>query len=246
MKWINMLFMISLLAGCGSGIMPERYDGEVLEKDAEAVALYEAESKLLDEGLEDRYHFVNGEVERTAESSGAPVTIDAGRYEIGGEIEAGRYTIEEGAPDAYALLTYDTEGVRVNEMAGGLLGGQLVLDLTEGMVLEYKVRDGEIGLVPVEEMMLGGDAGTEMIVPAGIHEVGKHLDPGEYTLLSDELPIRRADGENDIYVNHMASPISIMNGPEPEREEVDGSEMLVTLDQGDMIITEYPITIRKE
>lgn len=247
MKYISVLLMILFLTGCGfSGIMPEKYDGETLEADREAAGLYKSENKLLNAGMEDRFHFLNTSAVSTAESTGESVRISAGSYEVGEDIEEGRYEISDGDTSAGALVTYDAEGIRLVEIAMGYFTEHIILDLTGGMLLEYKSRDGEIELTPVAETMLASMDEEGFIIPAGIHEVGRPLEAGEYALLTNELPVQRAAGENDVYVNYMSTYSSIVDDPLLEEEDMDTEELLVTLYEGDMIITEYPITIRKE
>lgn len=246
MKQISVLLMTLFLAGCGfSGIMPEKYDGQALMVDEEAAELYEHENKLLNSGMEDRFHFLNTTVESTAENTGEAIMITSGSYQIGEDIEEGRYEIGRGDTSAGALVTYDSEGARILEIAMGYFTEQIILDLSDGMVLDYKSRDAEIELVPAEEAMV--TAGNErVIIPAGIHEVGKHLDSGEYSLVTDYLPVQRADGEKDVYANYLSTSSFLLNDPLLEGEMTDIEELLVTLNEGDMIISEYPITIKKE
>ena len=247
MKQFSVLLMTLFLTGCGfSGIMPEKYDGEALEVNEEAAELYKNENKLLNAGMEDRFHFINTSVERTAESTGEAVMISAGTYEIGEDIEEGRYRIGGGDTSAGALVTYDSEGTRLLEIAMGIFTTDLILDLSEGMQLDYKSRDAEIELVPAEEGMMKAGSNENFIIPPGIHEIGKHLEAGEYSLVADELAVQRADGEKDVYANYFSASSFILSDPLFEEEEVEIEELLVTLDEGDMIITEYPITIRKE
>src|SRR5699024_686474 len=126
MKQFSVLLMTLFLTGCGfSGIMPEKYDGEALEVNEEA-----------------------------AEITGEAVMISAGTYEIGEDIEEGRYRIGGGDTSAGALVTYDSEGTRLLEIAMGIFTTDLILDLSEGMQLDYKSRDAEIELVPAEEGMM--------------------------------------------------------------------------------------------
>lgn len=247
MKQISVLLMTLFLAGCGfSGIMTEKYDGETMEVNEEAAELYKNENKLLNAGMENRFHFLNTTVERTAESTGEAVTISAGSYDIGEDIEEGRYQIGGGDTSAGALVTYDSEGTRLVEVTLGYFSDQMVLDLTDGMQLDYKVRDGEIELTPVEDIILSEIENGNIIIPSGVHEIGRHLEAGEYSLVTDELPVQRADGEKDVYVNYLSTYSYIANEPLLEEEGMDTEELLVTLNEGDMIITEYPITIRKE
>lgn len=247
MKQISVLIMALFLSGCGfSGIMPEKYDGEALEVDEAAAGLYENENKLQNDGMEDRFHFLNTTVERTAESTGEAVMISSGSYEIGEDIEEGRYQIGQGDTSAGALVTYDSEGTRIVEIAMGYFTEQITLDLTDGMQLDYKSRDAEVELIPAEESMMNITADERFIIPAGIHEVGRHLESGEYSLVTDHLPVQRADGEKDVYVNYLSTSSYIVNEPLLEEEVMDIEELLVTLNEGDMIITEYPITIKKE
>lgn len=247
MRRISMLVMALFLSGCGfSGIMPEKYDGEALEVDEAAAGLYKNDNKLLNEGMEDRFHFLNTTVERTAESTGEAIMISSGSYDIGEDIEEGRYEIGQGDTRAGALVTYDSEGTRIVEIAMGYFTEQITLDLTEGMQLDYKSRDAEIELVPSEEGMMNAVGNEQFIIPAGIHEVGRHLESGEYTLVTDHLPVQRADGEKDVYVNYSSTSSYLVNEPLLEEETMDIEELLVTLNEGDMIITEYPITIKKE
>ncbi|WP_052254639.1 hypothetical protein [Salinicoccus sp. YB14-2] len=247
MKQISVLLMTLLLAGCGfSGIMPEKYDGEAFEVDEEAAELYEQENKLLNSGMEDRFHFMNATVQNTAESTGETVMISSGSYEIGEDIEEGRYRIGQGDTSAGALVTYDSEGTRIVEIAMDYFTEQITLDLTDGMQLDYKSRDAEVELIPAGESMMNITADESFIIPAGIHEVGRHLESGEYSLVTDHLPVQRADGEKDVYVNYLSTSSYIVNEPLLEEEVMDIEELLVTLNEGDMIITEYPITIKKE
>ncbi|SDK35820.1 hypothetical protein [Lacicoccus qingdaonensis] len=247
MKQVSVLLMTLFLAGCGfSGIMPEKYDGEALEINEEAAELYEQDNKLLHAGMEDRFHFLNATVESTADETGEAVTISSGSYEIGEDIEEGRYRIGGGDTSAGALVTYDPEGTRLIEIAMGIFTSDLILNLSDGMQLDYKSRDAEIELVPAEEEMMNAARNESFIIPAGIHEVGRHLETGEYSLVTDYLPVQRADGEKDVYANYSSVSSFIVNEPLLEEEMMDIEELLVTLNEGDMIITEYPITIRKE
>lgn len=247
MKQISVLLMTLFLSGCSfSGLMPEIYDGESLEVNEDTAELYEEENKLMNSGMEDRFHFLNVAVENTAEDTGEAVTISSGTYEIGEDIEEGRYQIGGGDTSAGALVTYDREGTRILEIAMGIFTTDVILDLSDGMQLDYKSRDAEIELVPAEEIAEGIAGNENFIIPAGIHEVGKHLEAGEYSLVTDQLPVQRADGEKDVYVNYLSTSSFVINDPLLEEEEMDIEELLVTLNEGDMIITEYPITIRKE
>src|SRR5699024_11418060 len=91
------------------------------------------------------------------------------RSEIGEDIEEGRYRIGGGETSAGALVTYDSEGTRLLEIAMDIFTTDLILDLSEGMQLDYKSRDAEIELVPAEEGMMKAGSNENFIIPPGIH-----------------------------------------------------------------------------
>src|SRR5699024_9230279 len=132
MKQFSVLLMTLFLTGCGfSGIMPEKYDGEALEVNEEAAELYKNENKMLNTGIEDLFDFFKFSVDRSAESIGQAVMIFVSTYEIGEDIEEGRYIIGGGDTSAGALVTYDSDGTRLLEIAMVIFTTDLILDLSE-------------------------------------------------------------------------------------------------------------------
>lgn len=228
---------IFLLMGCSfNGIMSESYDGEKIMPDEEAVELFEEENKLKTEGLEERYAFLNSNtVFDGIADGGEEVELSPGSYSVGEDIEPGRYIAH--AADASALVVYDEADVRILEVALNFVTTSAVLELQEGYRIEYKARRDSVTLVPTEEKF-------EETIPAGIHSVGENIERGTYDLITRELPVRRLNSQDEVYMNTDGYTPSLLMYSNVE-EDTESSGLSIELNEGDTIITEYMVVLKK-
>lgn len=238
MKRFSVLSLfVLLLMGCSfNGIMSESYDGEKITADEEAAELYEEENLLKTEGLESRYAFLNSDtVFAGLVDGGRKTTLSPGQYITGVDIEPGRYSA--ATEEASAIVVYDENGDRLLETALNYFNTKVVLELQEGYRVEYVTRQGTIDLIPSEEKY-------EDTLPAGIHTAGEHLEAGTYSLLTKELPIRRLNSEDEVYMN--PSGMSSVSLSEPSVEMDTESGIKVELHEGDTIVSEHPVVLEKD
>lgn len=237
MKRFSVLFpFVLLLMGCSfNGIMSESYDGEKITADKEAVKLFEEENLLKTEGLESRYAFLNSNTEFSGiTDGGTKITLQPGRYMTGEDIEPGRYIAQ--TENASAVVVYDEEDNRLLETALNHFNTEVVLELQEGYRVDYVTRQASIVLEPLMEQF-------ETVIPAGMHTIGENLEAGTYTLYTDELPIKRADSEDEIYMNTKGISGLTASNTEAELNPEYGSQVM--LHEGDTIITEHPVILEK-
>ena len=237
MKRCNLLLPCLLfLTECSfNGIMSESYNGEKITADQEAVKLFEEENLLDTEGLDARYAFLNSDTEFTGiGDSGTEITLQPGQYITGEDIGAGRYMASTA--NASAIVVYDEEGERLLEAALNDFNTEVVLELQPGFRVDYVTRQGSITLTPLTEQF-------ETAVPAGIHTVGKNFEAGIYTLYTEELPVRRADSEDEVYMN--SAGIKGLGISDADFELKPESGIRVILNEGDTIVSEHRIILEK-
>lgn len=230
------LFVL-LLMGCSfNGIMSESYDGKKITADEEAVELYEEENLLKTEGLESRYAFLNSDtVFEGLRDGGTEITLSPGHYVIGEDVEPGRYSA--ATEEASAIVVYDENGDRLLETALNYFNTNAVLELQEGYRVEYVTRRGPIDLIPSEEKY-------DSMIPAGIHTVGEHLEAGTYILLTKELPVRRLNSEDEVYMNPGGMGSVSLSSTDVE---IDTElSIKVELHEGDTIVSEHPVVLEKD
>lgn len=238
MKRFSVLSLfVLLLMGCSfNGIMSESYDGKKITADGEAVELYDEENLLKTAGLESRYAFLNSDtVFEGLVDGGTEITLSPGQYVTGEDIKPGRYSAV--TEDASAIVVYDENGDRLLETALNYFNTNVVLELQEGYRVEYVTRRGTIDLIPLEEKF-------ETMIPAGIHTVGKRLEAGTYSLLTKELPVRRLNAEDDIYMNPGGMGSVSLSSTDVETGTESGIK--VELHEGDTIISEHPVVLEKD
>lgn len=230
------LFVL-LLMGCSfNGIMSESYDGKKITADEEAVELYEEENLLKTEGLESRYAFLNSDtVFEGLHDGGTEITLSPGHYVIGEDVEPGRYSA--ATEEASSIVVYDENGERVLETALNNFNTKAVLELQEGYLVEYVTRRGAIDLIPSEEKY-------DSMIPAGIHTVGEHLEAGTYILLTKELPVRRVNSEDEVYMNPGGMGSVSLSSTNVEIDTELGIK--VELHEGDTIVSEHPVVLEKD
>ncbi len=238
MKRFSVLSLyVLLLMGCSfNGIISESYDGEKITADEEAVESYEEENLLKTDGLESRYAFLNSDtVFKGFVDDGTEITLSPGQYVTGEDIEPGRYSAE--TEEASAIVVYDENGDRLLETALNYFNTKVVLELQEGYRVEYVTKRGTIDLIPSEEKY-------ETMIPAGIHTVGEHLEEGTYGLLTKELPVRRLNSEDDIYMNPGGMGLVSLSSTDIEIDTE--SDIKVELYEGDTIVSEHPVVLEKD
>lgn len=237
MKRFSVLLpFVLLLTGCSfNGIMSESYDGEKITTDKEAVKAFEEENLLKTDGLESRYAFLNSNTEFTGITGGAEITLEPGEYMTGEEIAPGRYIAS--TENASAIVVYDEDDIRILETALNSYNTEVVLELEEGFRVEYVTRQGNILLEPLTEQF-------ETKIPAGIHTVGDNIEAGEYTLYTDELPVKRSDSEGEVYMN--TEGMSSFYAADPDAELNPESGIQIMLNEGNTIISEHLVILEKD
>lgn len=238
MKRFSVLSLfVPLIMGCSfNGIMSESYDGEKVTSDAEAIELYEKENILKTEGLESRYTFLNSDtVFENQNQGGIEVTLFPGQYLIGEDIEPGRYNA--ATEEASAIVVYDENGERLLETALNHFNPEAILELQAGYRIDYVTRRGTIDLIPSEEKY-------EMMLPAGIHTVGDNLQAGTYNLLTKDLPVRRSNGEDEVYMNPAGMGSVNLSSTDVHIDKKMGIK--VELREGDTIVSEHPLVLEKD
>lgn len=238
MKRFSVLSLsVLMLMGCNfNGIMSESYDGEKIIPDEEAVDLYEKENLLKTEGLESRYAFLNSDtVFEGLSDGGTEIRLSPGEYVTGEDIEPGRYSA--ATDEASAIVVYDENGDRLLETALNYFNTEAVFELQKGYRVDYVTKRGTIDLIPTEERY-------EIMIPAGIHTVGDHLAAGTYSLLTKELPVRRLNAEDEVYMNPGGlEAVSLSNKDVKFETE---TVITVELHEGDTIISEHPLVLEKD
>ena len=238
MKRFSVLSLfVLLLMGCSfNGIISESYDGNKITADEEAVKLYEEENLLKTEGLESRYAFLNSDtVFEGPVDGGTEITLSRGKYVTGEDIEPGRYSTE--TEEASSIVVYDENGERVLETALNNFNTKAVLELQEGYLVEYVTRRGAIDLIPSEEKY-------DSMIPAGIHTVDEYLEAGTYILLTKELPVRRVNSEDEVYMNPGGMGSVSLSSTNVEIDTELGIK--VELHEGDTIVSEHPVVLEKD
>lgn len=238
MKQFSVLSLsVLMLMGCSfNGIMSESYDGEKITPDEEAVELYEEENLLKTEGLESRYAFLNSDTVFEGQSDGGTeIFLSPGEYVTGEDIEPGRYSAK--TEEASSIVVYDENGDRLLETALNYFNTEVVLELQEGYRIDYVTKRGDIDLIPSEEKY-------EIMIPAGIHTVGEHLEAGTYSLLTKELPVRRLNSEDDIYMNPGGMGAVSLSSTDIEIDTESGIK--IELHKGDTIVSEHPVVLAKD
>lgn len=228
--------LVFLLMGCSfNGIMSESYDGDKIIADEEAVELFEEENLLKTEGLEARYVFLNSKtVFESIVDGGTEITLSPGEYITGEDIEPGRYIAS--TEEASAIVVYDENDSRLLEVALNYYNPQVVLELQDGYRVDYVTRRGDITLIPTIEKF-------DTVIPAGIHTVGEQLEPGKYDLITKELPVRRLNKVDEVYMNMSGASSTYLAETEVEIDEE--TNISVELYEGDTIVTEHPIMLEK-
>ncbi|MFC3418741.1 hypothetical protein ACFOLA_04525 [Salinicoccus hispanicus] len=241
MKRGFVLLMVFGLAGCGyTGIMPETYDGEAFVKDEAAISAYEEDKLLKGDDIAERFPYVeSSELAGTVDSSaGEQMTLEPGTYEAGEDLEPGRYT-GVLVDTAGAIIIKDNAGVRIMEISIGMRTPDATFDLKPGYTLTFKSRDGELELSSVENDMMEPEETGSLMIPAGTHTAGTHIEPGTYMLASESLPIMGESGEHRIYWNTAGKYQNFdpLEGPDPELS------VSVEINPGDTIVSDYYIEL---
>lgn len=93
------------------------------------------------------------------------------------------------------------------------------------------------------------DTGNEVIyLPAGMTEAGVDIPEGSYYLISGFLPLMRSDSHSEVYVNYegrFAGQDQLDALLEENSAEKDDIQ-LVELYDGDMIVSEEEVILKKE
>lgn len=252
---LSALFSASLLSGCAfHGIMPTQYDGENLARDTEAIKAYVNHGQILDVN-EIRYPFIESEdlvnlvdVEGT---SGDTESVEAGAYNVPEDFEAGIYLLEIG-PDvsSSAVVVYDSEDVRVFETSLLRRNGISHVILDDGYRLEFKTRYGTLNVTPVESEMMEADE-ESLFIPQGMYIVGEHIEAGNYNLLSEEILVMRNDGVPEVFWNSYGETYeyvmerTMSNDYRPEELDETVDEVVVNLAEGDVVVVQKYLGIRK-
>lgn len=241
MKKFSLLFLLLFLSGCSNGLSAQTYNGSSLDERPDDIRDYREENIVRTEGLSERYPFTESkEVTGKSGASGTAVTLEPGVYTVGEEIEPGEYDIDAADIPAAALVLTDNSGVIIMELSVSFDVNTAVVDLKDGYTVEFKARSDEMTLTPSEERDYDGE---RIYLPAGMTEAGSDIPAGDYHLMSPALPVMHPSGESKIYVNY-----NYMN---PEHSDIndisDLSEFpLVTIKEGDMIVSEQEILLVKE
>lgn len=247
MKKVSLILILLFTSGCSfNGIMPQTYDDETLTKSEADISDYQSAHLINTEDIDERYPFtLSEEVLGKSDLEGEGTTISPGTYTAGEDIEPGEYSLEIAAMDAGGITVSDSSGVRLLELAVNYNLNQAVVDLKEGFEIEFKARSGTLTLEPAVDR----DTGNEVIyLPAGMTEAGVDIPEGSYYLISGFLPLMRSDGHSEVYVNYegrFAGQDQLDALLEENSAEKDDIQ-LVELYDGDMIVSEEEVILKKE
>lgn len=197
---VVMSFMLSGCAGW-DGLMPEKYDGNTIQRDEAAIAAYSKTKEIVGEN-KDLYI-----LEPFSESLLNPslsleesdfFKIEAGEYVVGEDFPAGRYQFrymnEQLEPhlmnNATLRVTDEKDQLLTEELLTPYKVGYVETDLYEGNKVSlsgegFSVEMGaskDLASQLVEQPLEAG----EVVLTNGVWEVGKHLEAGTYVFT--ELP----------------------------------------------------------
>ena len=203
----QLLFSVGMslffLSGCGNfnGVASERYDGQKVEKDTQAIEMYEQRQEIAGEA-KDLYltePFSPDMLRSPLSFSDGPWhTLESKTYTVGKELPQSRYMIslaEEFGKGNIRLE--DSEGVlKVEEYLHANMGVvHLEADFYEGdQLIISGAEEGELIAFSTEELPeefkempifsnMTAKVG-EIILGTGMWHVGKHVKPGEYQLIN--------------------------------------------------------------
>ena len=203
----QLLFSVGMslffLSGCGNfnGVASERYDGQKVEKDTQAIEMYEQRQEIAGEA-KDLYltePFSPDMLRSPLSFSDGPWhTLESKTYTIGKELPQSRYTISLGKEFGKGNIRLeDSEGVlKVEEYLHANMGVvHLEADFYEGdQLIISGAEEGELIAFSTEELPeefkempifsnMTAKVG-EIILGTGMWHVGKHVKPGEYQLIN--------------------------------------------------------------
>ncbi|MDZ7836391.1 MAG: hypothetical protein U5K84_14680 [Alkalibacterium sp.] len=206
-KKTRLLLVVPVLAiflsGCAGfrGLRTPKYDGKPVERNDDAIALYERTQRINEENETHYFRYPLSETLKEpslAFSEKASVTLEKGTYTVGDDLPAGRVILlgqpSDFRPEVFIiragnLTVYDEEGVvafenHFQENSGVM---QAVVDLREGQTVEVEGDDPEIDVHYSEDTarastLMDPTESDQVALMAGHYEVGEHLEPGNYTL----------------------------------------------------------------
>lgn len=187
-----------LLSGCAgfTGLLPERYDGQAIEKNEEAIAAYNENQEIVGEGKELYLlePFSEEILEPSLPLSEEPVRqMEPGMYTVGEDIPEGRYPFRYvnemmTGPMSNATLTIrDAEGQLIlEELLSPMKMTPVEVDLREGNTVtlageEFPVEMGVSDNSPPMNGM-GQNFEADVTLAGGIWEIGEHLEAGTYVI----------------------------------------------------------------
>ncbi|MBM6615970.1 hypothetical protein JTF06_13845 [Desemzia sp. RIT804] len=186
------------LSGCASwtGLMPEKYDGNVIEKNEAAIAGYNDHKEII--GAEKELYILEPFSEDLLRPS-LPlvekefVSIDAGEYTVGENFSEGRYQFHytSGLIEPYLM---NNATLRVTDKNGLLIVEELLTPFTASY-LEVDLYDGNRVTLRGENFSVEmgastnviADEETDIVLTNGVWEVGKHLNAGTYVVSESPL-----------------------------------------------------------
>ncbi|GAB6993527.1 hypothetical protein JCM19029_08830 [Salinicoccus sesuvii] len=220
--------------------MPETYDGEAFVKDEAAISAYAEDNLLVADDIAARFPFVeSSEIPGTVESDrGEQLILEPGTYVTGEDLDPGRYT--GMMMDAVGVVIIeDSSGIRILEVSVGVPTPDVTFELKPGYNMIFKSRDSVLELSTVENDMMEPQETGSLMIPAGTHTAGTHIEPGNYLLASESLPLLSASGEHRIYWNVSGKyrDFDPTEGPGPE------DTVGVEINAGDTIVSDYYIEL---
>lgn len=191
------------LSGCGNfnGFASERYDGQKVEKDTQAIEMYTKRQEIVGEAKD--YYLTepfSPDMSRSPLSfnDGHWHTLESKTYTIGKDFPESRYIISLGGEFGKGNIRLeDREGIlKVEEYLHANMGVvRLEADFYEGdQLIISGAEEGELLAFSTEElpeefkeMLIFSDMtpkAGEIILGTGTWHVGKQIEPGEYQLIN--------------------------------------------------------------
>lgn len=189
-----------ILSGCTgwTGLLPERYDGRLIERNEEVNAAYHENQEIIGEGKE-WYLLEPFSEEILAPSlpfSQAPSQqMEPGVYTAGEDFPEGRYrflyaqdAMQNGPMNNATLRVTDSDGQLIlQELLSPMSATLVEVDLKAGNIVslageEFPVKMGTEALPEQLLYEMGATPEADVILYTGIWEVGEQIEAGTYTI----------------------------------------------------------------
>lgn len=245
----SLAFASLFLSGCQgwTGVAAERYDGQKISKDTDAIDAYQERQEI--KGKAKELYLLESFSPEIGQSvlpfiEKEPVFLETKTYEIGKDLPASRYIL------TYADWDKGSGHVRVEDSEGRLIAEEFIhphigvqyftADLHEGDKLQMTGTElGDLVALTTEEIpteFTGYGGMEEMVleedtvnIQTGIWQVGTHIEPGEYELVDQP-------GEGFVYLFES-------EGAEPVLIELNGQTVDIDPHTFEVITTGDPIPL---